>query len=55
MGAEKGDTVNINTVAAIVTKREGLKKSMTIAQVKEVLKIVNSVTSGELYKLLRKV
>lgn len=47
--------MNINTVAVIVTKREGLKKAMTIAQVKEILKIVNSITSGELYKTLRKV
>ena len=44
----------MNEVAVIVTKREGKVKQMSIAQVKEVLKIVNELTYGELYKLLRK-
>jgi len=47
--------MNINTVAKIVTLKEGLKKQVSIAQVKEILKIVNSITIGELYKIFRKI
>jgi predicted DNA-binding antitoxin AbrB/MazE fold protein len=47
--------MNINDVARIVTLKEGKKVSVSIAQVKEMLKIVNELTDGELYKLLRRV
>ena len=47
--------MNINEFARKVTLKEGLKKSISIAQVKEVLKIVNKVLGGELYKFIRKV
>ena len=46
--------MNINQVAKLVTVKEGLKKSVSIAQVKEILRVVNTVTGGELYKMLRK-
>ncbi len=31
--------MNLNKLAQIITKKEGLKKSLSIAQVKEVLKL----------------
>lgn len=31
---------NLNNMAMVVTKKEGLKKSVSIAQVKEIMKIV---------------
>ena len=36
-----------------VTKAEGLKKSISIAQVMEVLKIVNGLVGGKLYAWVR--
>lgn len=33
-------TVNLNNIAKEITMEEGLKKSLTIAQVKELLKII---------------
>jgi hypothetical protein len=36
-----------------VAKREGLKKQLSIAQIKEVLKVVNELLDGELYKTIR--
>ena len=47
--------MNINQVAKIVTLKEGLKKQVSIAQVREILRIINQMTEGELYKLLRTV
>ena len=47
--------MNINDFAVKVTKLEGGKKSISIAQVKEVLKIVNGLLKGGLYKLIRKI
>jgi hypothetical protein len=47
--------MNINEAAKRVTLAEGLKKSISIAQVKEVLKVINKLTARELYKLLRKI
>lgn len=38
-----------------VTLEEGKKISLSIAQVKEVLRIVNEKTNGELYKLIKKI
>jgi len=47
--------MNMNDMAKEITKTEGLKKSISIAQVKEVLRIINAMTDGELYKLLRRI
>lgn len=44
--------MSINDFAAKVTKTEGLRQSISIAQVKEVLKIINRMTSGMLYKII---
>ena len=46
--------MNINDFAKKVTEEEGLKKSISIGQVKEVLKIVNKLLCGKLYSLIRK-
>lgn len=46
--------MTINEVAVKVTKEEGKRVSISIAQVRECLKILNALTGGELYKLLRR-
>jgi hypothetical protein len=45
--------MNINDFAIKVTQHEGLKKQISIAQVKEVLKVVNKLTCGVLYMVIR--
>lgn len=46
--------MKINKFAVAVTELEGKKQSISIAQVLEVLKIVNKLTCGEFYKMIRK-
>lgn len=46
--------MNVGEFGNRVTRKEGLKKSISVAQVKEVLRIVNRELNGELYKLIRK-
>ncbi len=45
--------MTVNKFAERVTKAEGLRKSITIAQVLEVLKIVNTFTGGALYAWIK--
>ena len=45
--------MNLNTFAQAVTRKEGKKVSISIAQVKEVLKIVNGFTGGALYAIVK--
>lgn len=45
--------MNINYFASKVTRLEGRKKSLTVAQVKEVLRIVNEMVGGALYLLIK--
>jgi len=45
--------MNINKFAVEVTKLEGKKKQVNIAQIKEVLKVTNKLLGGKLYKLIR--
>jgi hypothetical protein len=47
--------MTLNEIAKIVTLKEGLKKSVSIGQVKEILRILNQMTAGKVYKLLREV
>ena len=55
MGKSKGGKpMNVSEFSDKVTRKEGLKKSMTVAQIKEVLKVANEMLLGELYKLIRK-
>lgn len=44
---------NVNDFAIEVSAQEGLKKQMNIAQVKEILKVVNGLLDGKLYKMIR--
>lgn len=45
--------MNINDFAKKVTKTEGKKKEVNIAQIKEILKIINNLTNGVLYMVIR--
>jgi len=45
--------MNIKQFAKEVTLEEGLKVSLSIAQICEVLKIVNKKVNGTLYKAIR--
>ena len=45
--------MNANEAAKKVTEYEGLKKQISIAQVKEVMRILNELTGKKLYKLLK--
>jgi len=44
---------NVNDFAVYVTKIEGKKRQVSIAQVKEILKIVNDSLDGELYLMIK--
>lgn len=46
-------TININDFAVQVAGEEGLKKQVDIAQVKEILSVINELLDGELYPLIR--
>lgn len=41
--------------ASQVAKCEGLKKQVNIAQIKEILKVINKITGGKFYKLIRSI
>ena len=45
--------MNINEFALKVTRREGGKQQVNIAQIKEVLKVINALTHGLLYGIIR--
>jgi len=45
--------MNIKEFAKVVTLEEGLKTSISIAQVAEILKIINKLLGGNLYLLIR--
>lgn len=44
--------MSINDFAEQVTILEGKKKQINIAQIKEILKVVNRLTNGVLYKVI---
>ena len=46
--------MTLNDFAREVTLEEGLKVSLSIAQVREVLKVVNRLTQFQLYPIVRK-
>lgn len=46
--------MTISKFAQQVAKDEGKLKQVNIAQIKELLKVINTLTSGELYKIIRK-
>ena len=45
--------MTIGDFAVKVAEKEGGKKSLSIAQIKEVLRIVNTLVGGELYKIIK--
>lgn len=53
--AQKGreNDMRVRDFIREVTLEEGLKKSLSIAQVSEVVKIIDDMLDGELYNLIR--
>ena len=50
----EGDVyLNINEFASEVTRYEGKRKSINVAQVKEVLSIANRMLDGDLYRMIK--
>lgn len=45
--------MNINKFAVHVAELEGKKKSVNIAQIKEILNIINKLTGGVLYAVIK--
>jgi hypothetical protein len=46
--------MNLNIFAKKVTEIESKKREVNIAQIKEILKVIDGLLDGELYKLIRK-
>lgn len=44
--------MNINNFARLITQGEGKKKQINIAQIKEILRVINILTKGILYKII---
>ena len=38
-----------------VAEKEGLKKQVNISQIKEILRVVNKLLKGEMYKKIREI
>jgi hypothetical protein len=45
--------MNLNAFAKLVAEIEGGKKQVNIAQIKEILKVVNTITRGILYAVVK--
>ena len=45
--------MKITDFASEVALEEGKKKEVNIAQIKEILKVINCLLDGEFYKLIR--
>ena len=45
--------MTVSKFAKKVTQKEGLKKQVNIAQILEILKVMNILTKNALYKLIR--
>lgn len=54
VGKTKGDQMKITDFAVEISKLEGMKVNLSIAQIKEVLRCSDQALGGELYKLIRK-
>ena len=46
--------MKIKAFALLVARDEGLKKQVNIAQISEILRVINKLFGGEFYKLIRK-
>lgn len=49
-----GGRMTVNQFAVEVSKQEGKKKQVNIGQIKELLRVINGITDGDLYRLIRK-
>ena len=45
--------MKVSDFSVLVAKKEGKKKQVSIAQIKEILKICNVLLNGEFYNLIR--
>ncbi len=45
--------MKITEFAVRVSEKEGKKKQVNIAQIKEILKIINDLVGGTLYEIIR--
>ena len=45
--------LTIHQFAVLVSKKEKGKKEVNIAQIKEILKVINNLLGGELYKMIK--
>jgi len=50
----KPKQMTLQEFASKVAKAEGKKSQTSIGNIREILKIINTLTGGELYKLIRK-
>jgi len=48
-----GDEMKVSDFAIEVAQKEHKKQQVNIAQIKEILKIINVLTDGILYKIIR--
>jgi len=46
--------MKITDFSVAVAMLEGKKKNLSVAQIKEVLKVTNKLLDGDLYKIIRK-
>lgn len=46
--------MKITEFTKAITEHEGKKKNLDIAQISEVVRLVNEMTGGELYKMVKK-
>lgn len=53
-GPARGYEISINTLAQMVSDHEGNKNEVNIADIKEVLKVVNTITRGDFYRWLKR-
>lgn len=51
---QKHKYMTLQKFASQVAKAEGKKSQVSIGNVREILKIINTLTGGELYKWIRK-
>lgn len=45
--------MKVNDFAITVSEKEGMKVNLSIAQISEVLKVINKILDNELYKLIK--
>lgn len=45
--------MKINSFAKLITQHEALKKQVNIAQMLEILKVINKLTNGVMYAMIK--